>query len=214
MATWPLFSFLGVMLGCRYYGHYFIQIVPSLAVLAGVGLLAVVQLLRIKGKEVFLQPSRVLLAILIVWSWVLFVKTDAPYYLRYNAEQISLGIYGTPVFSVTRFVGKYLRERTQPDDLIYVWATNPEINFYALRKSPSPFLVHSAAFEKLPWDTLEEIIQSLYRTPPRYIVTMQNMSRFPALNSYVSQNYHKEKHTDLEKLKQILAFEVYRRNGG
>jgi 4-amino-4-deoxy-L-arabinose transferase-like glycosyltransferase len=214
MATWPLFSFLGIAMGGRYYGHYFIQLIPSLAVLGGVGLIAVVQALRFKGKEVFRQPSRILLAALIIWSCVLFVKTNAPYYLRYDAEQISFRVYGTPLFSVTRFVGKYLRERTQPDDLIYVWAVNPEINFYALRKSPSPFLVHSTAFTKLPWDTYEEVIQSLHRAPPRYIVAMQGMSKFPALKSYVSQNYQKEKDADLEKLKQIFAFEVYRRNEG
>ena len=214
LATWPLFSFLGIMLGRRYYGHYFIQIIPSLAVLGGIGVKGLFYELRSKGGSLLRQPSRVLLAVLIIFSCVLFVKTDAPYYLKYDAEQISYGVYGTPVFSVSRFVGKYLRERTQPDDLIYVWAANPEINFYALRKSPSPFLVHSKAFRKLPWDTHAEVIQSLNRTPPQYIVAMKNMSSFPALNSYVSQHYHKEKNTDLEKLKLILTFEVYRRNEG
>jgi 4-amino-4-deoxy-L-arabinose transferase-like glycosyltransferase len=214
MATWPIFSFLGIMLGRRYYGHYFIQIIPSLAVLGGIGLAGLFYELRLRGRSLLRQPSRVLLAVLIISSCVLFVKTDAPYYLRYDAEQISFGVYGTPVFSVTRFVGKYLRERTQPDDLIYVWAANPEINFYALRKSPSPFLIHSAAFRKLPWDTHEEAIQSLNRAPPQYIVAMKNMSSFPALNSYVRQNYHKEEDTDLEKLKLILTFEIYRRNEG
>jgi 4-amino-4-deoxy-L-arabinose transferase-like glycosyltransferase len=210
MATWPLFSFLGIAMGGRYYGHYFIQIIPSLAVLGGVGLIAVVQALRFKGKEVFRQPSRILLAALIIWSCVLFVKTDAPYYLRYDEEQISFRVYGTPVFSVTRFVGNYLKERTQPGDLIYVWRVNPEINFYALRKSPTPFLIHWSYED----ETLEKIVNALHRAPPRYIVAMQEMSRFPALKKYVNQNYHQEKDTDLEKLKQIFAFEVYRRNEG
>jgi len=210
MATWPLFSFLGIAMGGRYYGHYFIQIIPALAVLGGVGLEAVVHALRFKGTEMFRQPSRILLAALIIWSCLLFVKTDAPYYLRYDEEQISFRMYGTPVFSVTRFVGNYLKERTQPGDLIYVWRVNPEINFYALRKSPTPFLIHWSYED----ETLEKIVNALHRAPPRYIVAMQEMSRFPALKKYVSQNYHQEKDTDLEKLKQIFAFEVYRRNEG
>jgi 4-amino-4-deoxy-L-arabinose transferase-like glycosyltransferase len=214
MATWPIFSFLGIMLGRRYYGHYFIQIIPSLAVLGGIGLTGLFYELRLRGRSLLRQPSRVLLAVLIISSGVLFVKTDAPYYLKYDAEQISLRVYGTPVFSVSRFVGKYLRERTQPDDLIYVWAVKPEINFYALRKTPSPFLVYSTSFARLPWDTHAEVIQSLHRAPPRYIVAMQDMSSFPALKKYIGQNYQIETAPDLEELKQIIAFEVYRRNEG
>ena len=214
IAIWPLFSFMGVVAGGRFFPHYYIQMIPSLAVLGGVGLIAVVHALRFKGKEVFRQPSRILLAALIIWSCVLFVKTDAPYYLRYDAEQISFRVYGTPLFSVTRFVGNYLKERTQPDDLIYVWAVNPEINFYALRKTPSPFLVYSTSFARLPWDTHAEVIQSLHRAPPRYIVAMQDMSSFPALKKYIGQNYQTETAPELEELKEIIAFEIYRRKEG
>ena len=214
LATWPIFSFLGIGLGGRYYSHYFIQIIPSLAVLGGVGLKGVMHEVRSEGGNLIRLPSRMILAALLVFSLILFVRTDAPYYLTYNAEQISFRMYGTPLFSVTRFVGKYLRERTQPDDLIYVWAVNPEINFYALRKTPSPFLVYSNAFARLPWDTHQEVIQSLKRAPPRYIVAMQEMSNFPALKQYVGENYQKETDAELDKLKKIFAFEIYRRKEG
>jgi len=98
--------------------------------------------------------------------------------------------------------------------LIYVWAVNPEINFYALRKTPSPFLVHSTSFAKLPWDTHAEVMQSLHRAPPRYIVAMEKMSKFPALQRYVESNYQKEVDPELEELKKIIAFEIYRRKEG
>ena len=210
MTTWPLFSFLGIMLGGRYYGHYFIQIIPPLSVLGGIGLAGLVQELRLRGKAVLRQPSRVLLAALLIWSFLLFVRTDSPYYLRYNADLISHSIYGTPLFSVTRFIGKYLKEHTQPDDLIYVWRTNPEINFYALRKSPSPYLV----FVRFQPDDFKTLIQSLHREPPLCIVAMEEISRFPALKRYISQNYRKEEDPQLEDLKRVVGFEIYRRKKG
>ena len=140
-------------------------------------------------------------------AFYLFVMTDAPYYLRYNGDQISYQQYRTSLFSVTRFIGKYLGERTHPDDLIYVWRGDPEINFYALRKTPSPFLVH--------WNVDETdcaiAMKSLRQAPPVYIVAMYDMSIFPALGDYVKKNYKEETSTALDKLRKIYFFKVYRR---
>ncbi len=214
IAIWPLFSFMGVVAGGRFFPHYYIQMIPSLAVLGGVGLMVLIRKVRAEGIRLFGHPAGLATMLVFIWALFLFVKTDAPYYLVYNGPQISLHQYKTPVFSVTRFVGKYLRNRTQPEDLIYVWAVNPEINFYALRKTPSPFLVHSNSFASLPWDTHAEVMQSLHRAPPRYIVAMQSMSRFPALQKYIDSGYHIEIAPQLEELKEIIAFEIYRRKEG
>jgi hypothetical protein len=210
MATWPIFSFLGIALGGRYYGHYFIQIIPSLAVLGGIGLAGLFHELRARGKKLLRQPVSILLAGILFWSLYLFVRTDAPYYLRYSGDQISNAVYGTPLFSVTRFIGKYLKEHSQPEDLIYVWRSDPEINFYALRKSPSPYLV----FWKFDPDDLEVVIRSLYQKPPRYVVAMEKMTKFPALQKYIDSDYHKEIVPELEELKEIIAFEIYIRKEG
>jgi hypothetical protein len=43
---------------------------------------------------------------------------------------------------------------------------------------------------------------------------MEEMSRFPALEKFISQNYLREKDPQLEDLKQIIAFEIYRRKEG
>jgi hypothetical protein len=56
-------------------------------------------------------------------------------------------------------------------------------------------------------------MRSLERAPPKYIVTMTNMAKFPELQDYVGENYHPETNTELEKLKEIFPFEIYRRKG-
>lgn len=206
LSTWPFFSLLGVFLGGRFFGHYFIQTIPPLAVLGGIGLIELYRLLRTRGLEILRYPVSLVLTLLLTKVFLLFLITDTPYYLKYNGDQISYHQYHTPLFSVTRFIGNYLRQNTQRDELVYVWATNPEINFYALRKTPSPFLVHRGE-NRLP---TEEVMQSLQRLPPTYIVAIDEMTRFPQLQEYIQRNYQKETSTELEKLKNLVMFEVYR----
>ena len=210
LSVWPLFSFLGVAAGGRFFPHYYIQMIPSLAVLGGVGLKSLCDEIRVKGIGITKRPMALVLAAVLTWALVLSVKTDAPYYLNYNGAQISLHQYRSPIFSVSRFIGHYIRQRTQPNDLVYVWAVNPEINFYALRKTPSPFLVHRREL-KVP---AEEVIRALQKSPPKYIVAMEEMTRFPALQKFISQNYRREKDPQLDDLKRLIAFEIYRRKEG
>jgi hypothetical protein len=210
LATWPLFSFLGVTLGGRYFPHYYIQMIPPLAVLGGVGLMSLVREVRARRIGLLRRLAALAVAAVLAWTLVLFIKTDAPYYLKYNGAQISLHQYGSPLFSVTRFIGNYLKERTQPDDFVYVWAVNPEINFYALRQSPCPFLMHVDAAH-IPWDPHEEVIESLRRRPPKYIVAMYGIFNYPILKDYVQKNYLTETNGELNKLKEFVPFEIYRR---
>lgn len=209
LAIWPIFSFIGIAAGGRFFAHYFIQIIPSLAILGGIGLAGFVNQINTQKVHFMKSPTSLMLAGLIVGSLILFLITDAPYYLSYDGIQISYRQYGTPLFSVTRFIGNYLGNRTQAGDLIYVWAVDPEINFYALRKSPTPYLMY-VGLENIPWDPYAEVLQCLYRTPPKYVVAMQPMVDFPGLQNYVREFYVEEKDPELDQLKQLIDFKLYR----
>ena len=209
LALWPLFSMVGVALGGRFFAHYYVQIIPPLAVLGGLGSRILAREIRTKGVEFFQRPTGIVVAGVFAWSLFLFVVTDAPFYIKYDAIQISQRQYNSPVFSVTRYIGKYLQDHTQKNDFVYVWAVNPEINFYALRKSPSPILVHDN-LHHFTWDPYNEVIQSLHRTPPKYIVAMQSLHIFPKLQEYAQENCKTETTPGLDKLKQVVPFQIYR----
>jgi 4-amino-4-deoxy-L-arabinose transferase-like glycosyltransferase len=211
MATWPIFSFIGVALGGRFFPHYFIQIIPSLAVLGGVGLMDLIRKVRSRGMDFLRRPVGIGVVVILALAFLSFVKTDAPFYFKYDGMQISFHQYDTPLFSVTRYIGKYLKVRTKPSDLIYVWGASPEINFYALRKSPNPYLMHTVAAYNLPWDPREQVLESLHRSPPKYVVAMWKMADFPALQDFVKASYRSETSVDLELLKKLIPFEIYQR---
>jgi hypothetical protein len=209
MTMWPLFSMAGVALGGRFFAHYYIQIIPPLAVLGRLGLRILAHKIRTEGVEFFRRPTRIVVTGVFCWSLFLFVVTDAPFYLTYDGIQISNRQYNSPVFSVTRFIGKYLRDQTQDADFVYVWAVNPEINFYALRRSPSPILVHHN-LHHIAWDPYEEVTQSLHRRPPKYVVALHSLHIFPKLQEYVQKNCQTETTADLDTLKRLVPFEIYR----
>jgi hypothetical protein len=211
MAIWPIFSFIGVALGKRFFPHYFIQLIPSLAVLGGVGLADLIRKVRSRGIGFLHRPTGVAMVVVFALAFLSFVMADAPYYFKYDGVQISLRQYNMPLFSVTRYIGKYLRGRTEPNDFIYVWRVNPEINFYALRKSPSPYLMHSIMSYDLPRDPHQEVLESLHRSPPKYIVLMEEIVEFPALKDFINEDYRSETTADLELLKKLIPFEIYQR---
>jgi 4-amino-4-deoxy-L-arabinose transferase-like glycosyltransferase len=211
MAIWPIFSFIGVALGKRFFPHYFIQLIPPLAVLGGVGLMDLIRKIRSRGLDFLRRPAGFGMVVVFALAFLSFVMADAPYYLKYNGMQISLRQYNRPLFSVTRYIGKYLRERTEPSDLIYVWRVNPEINFYALRKSPSPILIHSIMSYNLPRDPHQQVLESLHRWPPKYIVLMEPIVEFQTLKDFIKENYRLETNLDLELLKKLMPFEIYLR---
>jgi hypothetical protein len=209
MALWPLFSMIGIGLGGRFFAHYYIQIIPPLAVLGGLGLRILIYKIRIQGAGFFRRPTGIVVAGVFAWSLFLFVVTDAPFYLKYDGIQISQRQYNSPVFAVTRFIGKYLKDHTRKNDFVYVWAVDPEINFYALRRSPSPILVQHN-LHHFTWDPYEEVSQSLHRSPPKYIVALQPLHIFPKLQEYVQENCKTETNPDLDKLKKLIPFEIFR----
>ncbi|MEJ2430866.1 MAG: hypothetical protein P8075_18405 [Deltaproteobacteria bacterium] len=209
MALWPLFSMIGIGLGGRFFAHYYIQIIPPLAVLGGLGLRILIYKIRIQGAGFFRRPTGIVVAGVFAWSLFVFVVTDAPFYLKYDGIQISQRQYNSPVFAVTRFIGKYLKDHTRKNDFVYVWAVDPEINFYALRRSPSPILVQHN-LHHFTWDPYEEVSQSLHRSPPKYIVALQPLHIFPKLQEYVQENCKTETNPDLDKLKKLIPFEIFR----
>ena len=67
--------------------------------------------------------------------------------------------------------------------------------------------------ENVPWNAYEEVMNSLHRAPPKYIVEMQGTSGFPALRDYVRKNYIAETNADLDRLKQLIPFQILRGKG-
>jgi 4-amino-4-deoxy-L-arabinose transferase-like glycosyltransferase len=188
----PLLLILAVSLAIALPGknhpHYFIMIIPFLAIPAGIGLVSITRVPRL--------PT--CLALLVVFGACVFsVWKNYKFYTVYSPEQVATASYGTTTFVHSVKIAQYLREHTRPDDYIFQWGFEPELYFLSDRRCPNPYLVSF-----LPdWsrDTLQSINkmkQSFIDKKPAYIILQPEWSNFGGIyevNAYVNKNCSEEK---------------------
>jgi 4-amino-4-deoxy-L-arabinose transferase-like glycosyltransferase len=169
-ALWCGSSLLGVAVGPYVFGHYFLQVLPPLALMPGV-----------LGRRVALRfpslaPYRkllggLLLAVLgvpllvpLVVAWVLPVDVRCD-------EQYQR--HGPPPFVAARDLGAYLRRTTAPEDRVLIVGSEPEVLFYARRRSATRYTIFYPLTGNFP--RAEEMIRELFdetaaRPPARVIL--------------------------------------------
>jgi hypothetical protein len=93
----------------------------------------------------------------------------------------------------------YLQARTDPEERIFIWGTQPAI--YALAER-SPVGRYSTSYHVIDFDGYQETIEALKKHRPRYLVVTNNEDRpFPEFFSFLNFNY--------AQAKQFGAFEIY-----
>lgn len=127
---WLIFSVIVISFGGRFYGHYFIQIIPPLAILAAQNIDA--GLTRINGNPFFWlwkRPLRFFLAGAISLAFVFSTST------AFNEK-----LEKYHVFQRHKKIARYIGERSTPDDPIFVWGFATPVYFYSNRMPSSRFL--------------------------------------------------------------------------
>ena len=165
-----------VLAGWNFFPHYFVQMAPMVALFGGKGIQTLYGWIWPK-RSLFLSG---LLAAVLLLTGVLFVKSHYKFFLVYTGEEISvhewLWIFPSdPVLGNARKLGLDLRRVTKETDTIFVWKHHPEINFYALRKTPvrSPIM----SLPNMP-DLRPEAIRDIERGKPEYFVLFEPLSPF------------------------------------
>lgn len=146
-------------------GHYYIMIIPFVALMCGAlfnSLLA-----RLTDKQKILATIVVLPVILII---VLF-----PFRKQFslNGEGISLWIYGTDnSFSETKEVAARLSQFTDKNDSVFIGGSEPQIYYYSQRKSMTRFIITYPLYLNTPYQEQfqKELISDLEKNPPKAII--------------------------------------------
>lgn len=145
----------------RSYDHYYISILPILALFAGV-------FFWVLGSQ------------LVSWSVPLLAKTLFLVGLSGIFLWSSYGIYLDQVRLFHNFgdvtVARFVAETTEPDEMVLFWGAETTSNFVAQRRSPTRFVYQNPLYiqgytnEKL----IEEFLQDILRNQPRYIIDTKN----------------------------------------
>ncbi len=205
---WFFLCIIPVCLGKRFYGHYFLILMPQLCILSAMQF--------VSKRRRWVVPA----------TAILFIATLIP---RYYPRPIYDRMH-EEIISDYQLYGDYLKSHTQSEDRILVWGFSPAIYWYADRLPATRFLWSDVLvgrapglqgsieatmdFSKLERPELWEMFYAdLNAHTPAYIIDMAPtgmhnytrfpMSRYPRLMDYLASNYIQE--SDLNGAK------VYRR---
>jgi hypothetical protein len=165
LAVWTtaflVFSFLAVCPGLYFRPHYFLLLLPAVALLAGAGV-------ELAGEYV---PKRLLIGIVAV-AFVISVILPRQLFFRADDTQASRLMYGLFPFPESRLVGDYIRLHSGQDARMAVLGSEPEIYFYARRHSASDYIYTYALVEPQPFalQMQNAMIHDIETVDPEYIV--------------------------------------------
>ena len=162
------FSFLAVTPGLYFREHYFVLLLPALALVVGMA----VELLRsIPVRQTKIAPV-VFLAGVLVWGvwlqrWALF---------QLSPPDLSRFIYRANPLAESVAVGGYIRGHSARDARVAVIGSEPEIYFYARRHSATGFLYTYPLMENQPYAAMmqRQMISEIESAKPEYIVMVLN----------------------------------------
>jgi hypothetical protein len=171
-----LFSLASVGVGFYFRPHYFITLLPALALLAGLAVSRAVHLLKHdRTIELFLAaPVLGLFLVALVWALV----GNGSVWFGLSPPEAEMEIYHTTLFSEISALAHDLKTYSAPDAKIAVLGSEPEIYFYVRRHAAFGYLYTYPLMEKQPYalKMQEEMIAEIERARPEYVVYVEDDS--------------------------------------
>ncbi len=164
-----LCSFLATATGYYFRGHYFILVLPAFALMVGMAVTAMQNLLRFpKLQDVFQSLPVILFGLIFAWA----VTYQSQYFFQLTPRQVADNLYQLNPVDEAMVVGDYLRKNSAPDAKIAVIGSEPEIYFYAHRHSATGYIYTYALMEPqgAALDMQHEMIAEIETNRPEYLV--------------------------------------------
>ncbi|HYL78595.1 MAG TPA: glycosyltransferase family 39 protein [Bryobacteraceae bacterium] len=166
-----VFSFAALSVGWYFREHYFILLLPAVALLAGAAIGS------LEGRFGHVWPAA-LFAILFVVS----VAPQRRFLFRMSPAEAYRMIYGANPFQETVEVARYIRNNSSDDSRVGILGSEPEIFFYAHRHSASGYIYMYSLMEFQPYAlTMQhEFTEEIEAARPEYVVMVNHISSWLA----------------------------------
>jgi len=158
------FSFLGTTPGLYFRPHYFVLLLPAVAILAG---MAVMSLQSGVSQRIKIIPLLVFAA---VFCWNSYLQGWM--FFRLTPLQLCRIIYEDNPSIESLSVAQYIREHSKPDARIAVIGSEPQIYFYSGRHSATGYVYMYPLMESQPYAAAmqREMIGEIESAKPEFIV--------------------------------------------
>jgi hypothetical protein len=164
-------SFIAICPGFYFRPHYFILMLPAVGLLAGAWMGSLDRLL---GLALTPTLARALAWVVSAGLLVTYVAREPRYLFSMDVSELSRSLYHTNPFVEAPDIARYLREHTTPDDRIAVLGSEPELYFYANRKSATGYVYTYALTEPQPYAShmQDEMMREVEAAHPKYLVVV------------------------------------------
>jgi hypothetical protein len=156
-----VFSCVAVSAGLYFRNHYFVMLLPAVALLAGASVVG--------AAENEFRPGAA--AILLAGMGIsIFLQRD--HFFKLNRIQVLESTWGESTFLEAPMIGRYFREHSSPAARIAVLGSEPEIYFYARRHSATGYIYTYGLMEPQRYARRmqEEMIAEIEHTQPEYVI--------------------------------------------
>lgn len=164
-----VWSFLGASAGLYYREHYFILLLPAVSLLAAktIEWLSTALSASQRGKSLAAAPWMIFA---IAFALTLFAQRRELFEL--SPSSLVRAQYGGNPFPEAIEFGKYIHEHSDPDAQIGILGSEPEICFYAGRRSATGYIYTYPLMEEQKYSSQmqREMIGEIEKNRPEYMV--------------------------------------------
>lgn len=155
--------------GFLFRPHYFILALPAAGLLCGIAVASASRLLAVALPP---AAARGLALALAVAAGATYVVGERRYLFSMSGLELSRAMYEANPFPEAVDVGRYIEAHTAPDERIAVLGSEPEIYFYAHRKSATGYVYTYALSEQQAYTSRmrEEFMREVDDARPSYVV--------------------------------------------
>ena len=163
-------SFASTSVGLYFRSHYFITVLPVLALLTGVAVSRALHLLKHD------QTIELFLALAILGLFVIAVGAaligQGPVWLGLSESQATRSVFGSTLFTETARAADYVKSHAPKGARVAVLGSEPEIYFLSGRRSASGHIYMYPLMEEHPYalKMQNEMIDEIERARPEYMI--------------------------------------------
>jgi 4-amino-4-deoxy-L-arabinose transferase-like glycosyltransferase len=158
-----------IALSGKNFGHYFLEIIPTLALLASAGPAMLMASPHRPSPRIAIRVGLgvVLLGFIAVWGKGLDAKGLV------NLERLSSTIHSPNLWDYKlNDLEQYIQDNSRPDQSVLVWATHVDFNFVTGRHSPTRYIfpLHVLTETMNGPTGFTELLDELSQDPPQLII--------------------------------------------
>jgi len=201
LLTLFLLSSLTVFPGFRFFGHYWIQTFPVVAIFIGVSIMFLIQFLSNILKPI---SSQILVLIAFIIIIIMNLYGNKKYYFNPDHTTILRNVYNVNPFPEAKVIGDFIKNNTIEKDKIIVIGSEPQLYIYTGRRCASRYhyfatlMSDTIAFPDIKYKQ-KEFIDDILREKPKYMVIFRSQISLQATSNsswWVMNKFDEIAHSD------------------